>query len=111
MEIKSANAAQAYAKALAQAREAKDAPAAASDAAGAAPGGELGFADILQDTLHTTAQAVGGGETAAIKSVTGDAALTDIVTAVTAAEITLETVVAVRDRVIEAYQEIIRMPI
>ena len=36
--------------------------------------------------------------------------LQEVVEAVNAAEITLQTVVAVRDRMITAYQEIIRMP-
>ena len=40
-----------------------------------------------------------------------EAELVDIVTAVSNAEVTLETVMAVRDRVIAAYQEIIKMPI
>jgi flagellar hook-basal body complex protein FliE len=35
----------------------------------------------------------------------------DVVTAVSNAEMTLQTVVAVRDRVLNAYQEIMRMPI
>jgi flagellar hook-basal body complex protein FliE len=39
------------------------------------------------------------------------AELVDVVTAVTQAEITLETVTAVRDKVISAYQDIMRMPI
>jgi flagellar hook-basal body complex protein FliE len=34
-----------------------------------------------------------------------------VVAAVTNAEVTLQTVLAVRDRVIQAYQDIIRMPI
>ena len=37
--------------------------------------------------------------------------LVDVVTAVAAAEATMETVIAVRDEVIKAYQEIMRMPI
>ena len=41
----------------------------------------------------------------------GTANLTDVVEAVTAAEMTLETVVAMRDRMMSAYQEIMRMPI
>jgi flagellar hook-basal body complex protein FliE len=45
------------------------------------------------------------------KAVTGEADLTDVVTAVTNAELTLQTVVSVRDRLISAYQEIMRMPI
>ena len=41
----------------------------------------------------------------------GIAALTDVVTALSQAELTLQTATAVRDRVIQAYQDIIRMPI
>ena len=41
----------------------------------------------------------------------GKAELVDIVTAVANAETTLETVISLRDRVITAYQEIMRMPI
>ena len=44
-------------------------------------------------------------------ALTKETSLVDIVTAVTNAEVALETAVAVRDRVIAAYQEIIRMPI
>ena len=51
------------------------------------------------------------GEKLSAQSVAGKAELTDVVTAVTSAELTLQTVVAVRDRVISAYQEIMRMPI
>jgi len=39
------------------------------------------------------------------------AELVDVVTAVSAAQTSLETVMAVRDQVISAYQEIMRMPI
>jgi flagellar hook-basal body complex protein FliE len=45
------------------------------------------------------------------QGVTGENDLTDIVEAVTAAELTLQTVVAVRDRLVSAYQDIMRMPI
>jgi flagellar hook-basal body complex protein FliE len=41
----------------------------------------------------------------------GKGDLVDVVTAVAAAEATMETVIAVRDEVIKAYQEIMRMPI
>ena len=39
------------------------------------------------------------------------AELADVITAVSNAEVTLQTVVAIRDRVIQAYQDIMRMPI
>ena len=45
------------------------------------------------------------------QAATGKADLVDVVTAVAAAEATLETVVTVRDQVIKAYQDILRMPI
>ena len=54
------------------------------------------------------------GRTAEMKAnsaVQGKGDLVDVVTAVQAAEVSLETVVAIRDKVIAAYQEIMRMPI
>ncbi|MCI5049084.1 MAG: flagellar hook-basal body complex protein FliE [Rickettsiales bacterium] len=45
------------------------------------------------------------------KSIANEAELHDLVTSVANAELTLNTVVAVRDRVINAYQDIIKMPI
>ena len=54
---------------------------------------------------------VKAGESAAMHVAAGDASLVDVVTAISAAEVALETAIAVRNRVIEAYQEIMRMPI
>ncbi len=108
MEAKLLNASLAYAKALQSAR----------DAAGQAPGiGALGggsgpqFADVLREAAENVVATTGQSEAISLKSITGETNLTDVVAAVNAAEITLQTVVAVRDRVIAAYQEIIRMPI
>ena len=41
----------------------------------------------------------------------GKANVVDVVTAVAETEVALETMVSVRDRVIAAYEEIMRMPI
>lgn len=41
----------------------------------------------------------------------GKADLTEVVTAVANAEVTLQTVVSLRDKVVSAYQEIMRLPI
>ena len=46
-----------------------------------------------------------------IQGIQGEANVSDVVTAVAEAEVTLQTVVAVRDKVVEAYKEILRMPI
>ena len=41
----------------------------------------------------------------------GKADMVDVVTAMSQAELAMETMVTVRDRVISAYEEIMRMPI
>ncbi len=69
------------------------------------------FSDILKATARNVVDTVRGGEKASAKAITGEADLADVVQAVTSAELTLQTVVAVRDRMISAYQEIMRMPI
>jgi flagellar hook-basal body complex protein FliE len=61
----------------------------------------------MNDVVHNTKAAE--GQIAA--QVQGKAELIDVVTAISAAEASLETVMAVRDQVINAYQEIMRMPI
>jgi flagellar hook-basal body complex protein FliE len=70
-----------------------------------------GFSDVLQqlakDAINTTKDA----EKASIQAVEGKTDLNQVVNTVTAAELTVQTVTAVRDRVISAYQEILRMPI
>ncbi|WP_244574670.1 flagellar hook-basal body complex protein FliE [Cohaesibacter sp. ES.047] len=50
-------------------------------------------------------------EKAATDMVHGKADVVDVVTAVAETEVALETMVSVRDRVISAYEEIMRMPI
>ena len=51
------------------------------------------------------------GEQAATSQVAGKANIVDVVNSVNAAELTLDTVVAVRDKVVAAYQSIMNMPI
>jgi flagellar hook-basal body complex protein FliE len=41
----------------------------------------------------------------------GEADLTDVTTAVSSAEITLQTIVSLRDRLVASVQEIMRMPV
>jgi flagellar hook-basal body complex protein FliE len=78
---------------------------------GSAAGDKVSFGDILKNSAIESIQTLRGGEQASAKAITGEAKLPEVVQAVTAAELTLQTVVAVRDRVIGAYQEIMRMPI
>ncbi len=69
------------------------------------------FSEILKATIGNTAGAVNASENTAIKAINGNMDLVDVATSVQNAEIVLETVVAVRDKVISAYQDIIKMPI
>ncbi|MEL6265761.1 MAG: flagellar hook-basal body complex protein FliE, partial [Pseudomonadota bacterium] len=51
------------------------------------------------------------GESAAVATMDGRGDMQGLVQALTSAELALETAVVVRDRVVEAYQEILRMPV
>ena len=69
------------------------------------------LAALLEQTLTDAIDAGHKGEAIATAAVSGRTSLQEVVEAVNAAELTLQTVVAVRDRMIAAYQEILRMPI
>jgi flagellar hook-basal body complex protein FliE len=70
-----------------------------------------GFQQALESAASQAVDSLKASETASMEAIAGKAQLSDVVTAVTNAEVTLQTVVAVRDKVIAAYQEILRMPI
>lgn len=73
--------------------------------------GKTSFSDMLKNATTQSINTMRAGERASARAVTGEASLPEVVQAVNAAELTLQTVVAIRDRVIGAYQEIMRMPI
>ncbi len=103
MSMDAIRAAQAYAAA---ARAAASAPADTANEAA-----KLNFGELVKSAIADTASALNAGEAAAAQVAAGEASLVDVVTAISAAEASLETALAVRNRVIEAYQEIMRMPI
>ena len=78
-------------------------------AGAAAAGGEFGA--LLQGAVDGFAQSGRKAEAQALAAAAGKADVVDVVTAVAESEAALETLVAVRDRVIAAYEEIMRMPI
>ena len=96
---------QAYQAAI---RSAQNVAGGGADQAGAA---EFDFGSLVTDAINNTSGALGHAEQMTAASATGQAELVDVATAVSAAEISLETMVAVRDEVVRAYQEILRMPI
>jgi flagellar hook-basal body complex protein FliE len=71
----------------------------------------LDFGNLVTNAVSETASSLQHAEQMTAASAMGNAELVDVVTAVSAAELTLETVIAVRDEVVRAYQEILRMPI
>ncbi len=70
-----------------------------------------GFGDFLSKAMQDGIGTMKQGETMAARQVAGQANIVDVVGAVNQAEITLDTVVAVRDKVVQAYQSIMNMPI
>lgn len=98
MDVKTSFAAQAYAQSR---------PATAPQpgpAGSAAEGGFAGYAREFAQTLQT-------GEDTARAAMMGDADPHALVQALAATELAVETAVTLRNKVVEAYQEILRMPV
>ncbi|MCD7059993.1 flagellar hook-basal body complex protein FliE [Pelagibacterium xiamenense] len=74
-----------------------------------APGADFG--QLLADQLQNVVEAGKVSDQASMDLVNGKASVVDVVTALAETESTMETMVTVRDRVISAYEEIMRMPI
>ncbi|MGX6648121.1 flagellar hook-basal body complex protein FliE [Maricaulaceae bacterium MS644] len=87
------------------------APNPADEAGQAGAAGAPDFAGMVREAVGSVEATVRGAESMTTAAATGQAEMIDVVTAVAAAEVQLETVIAVRDQVIRAYQEILRMPI
>lgn len=82
--------------------------AATSAGSAAGPGS---FANFLEGAVKDAVGTMHNGEAMAAKQAMGKADMVSVVNAVNSAELTLDTVVAVRDKVIQAYQSIMNMPI
>ncbi|HEY2615743.1 MAG TPA: flagellar hook-basal body complex protein FliE [Acetobacteraceae bacterium] len=92
-------------------------PSAAADAygrvdRGVADGGGSGdFGATLQNVLQGAVDNFHAADARTMEALSGGGNLTDVVTALSRAELTLQTATAVRDRVVQAYQDIMKMPI
>jgi flagellar hook-basal body complex protein FliE len=84
-------------------------PAPAPSGGGAGAGSSFG--GMVSSMIGETSSALKGAEAASAKQIAGKGDLVDVVTAIGAAEMALDTVVAVRDKVVGAYSEIMRMQI
>jgi flagellar hook-basal body complex protein FliE len=69
------------------------------------------FGAAITQALDQAVQTGHNADDQAMKALSGGGNLTDVVTALARAELTLQTVTTVRDRVVQAYQDIIKMPI
>jgi len=84
---------------------------AGSVSGGSGSGGGVSFGAILENAVKSSIDTVKSGEQASAAAVTGKANLLEVTQAIDAAKITLETVVAVRDNVVDAYNKVMQMPI
>jgi flagellar hook-basal body complex protein FliE len=82
--------------------------AAATDQIGGTGGS---FGSMVENMVTDAAGSLRTAEAESAKQVAGKGDMIDVVTAIGAAETALDTVVAVRDRVVSAYSEIMRMQI
>jgi len=92
-------------------------PAAAADAYSRTAGGGTStdvpnsFGAAMTQALDQALQTGHTADDQAMKALSGGGNLTEVVTALSHAEMTLQTATAIRDRMVQAYQDIMKMPI
>lgn len=69
------------------------------------------FGQLVKDAIGSLQQSARASDTQSQALAAGKANLVDVVTAVSETEVAIDTLVSVRDKVISAYEEIMRMPI
>jgi len=82
--------------------------------AGAAKGAETGgqsFGAMLKDALGSVMDAGRKSDAQTVAMTSGKANVMDVVTAVAETDVAVSTLVSVRDRVIQSYEDIMKMPI
>ncbi|WP_068085654.1 flagellar hook-basal body complex protein FliE [Polycladidibacter stylochi] len=82
-----------------------------ADSAEGGAGSDPAFGQLVQSAIEEVKKTGQASEAQTLDLVQGKANVVDLVTAVSETELAMETVVSVRDRVISAYEEIMRMPI
>jgi flagellar hook-basal body complex protein FliE len=81
------------------------------DGGALASGGGQDFSALLNRALEGVVATGKQADAQAAQAISGHGDITSVVTAVSRAQLALQTTVAVRDRMIQAYQDIIKMPI
>lgn len=108
MSIKQLDAVNAYSQASKQLQQGL---AGARDGSEDGVKGQSAFASMVTDSLGDVNKAAETLEVTTAKSLVDQADIVDVATAVSNAEMVVETVVTVRDKVISAYNDILKMPI
>lgn len=70
-----------------------------------------GFGELVAQNVQSVVEAGQTSDKLSLDMVNGKADIVDVVTAIAQTEVAVESMVTVRDRVIQAYEEIMRMPI
>jgi flagellar hook-basal body complex protein FliE len=93
--------------------DANDSSATSSDSAtnGSAPAGSPSFGALVGEALSRARNDMYTTESLSAGAVANKTQLHELVTAVSGAELTLQAVIAIRDKMINAYQDILKMPI
>jgi flagellar hook-basal body complex protein FliE len=84
------------------------------DTGGAGKGGEAAgpsFAAVLKDAVGSVLDAGKNSDAQTVAMASGKANVMDVVTAVAETDVAVSTLVSVRDRVIQSYEDIMKMPI
>ncbi|GHC64585.1 flagellar hook-basal body complex protein FliE [Limoniibacter endophyticus] len=76
-----------------------------------APSGGISFGQLLSETAMKTVNNLEAAEATSIKALQGDADTRQVVDAIMSAEQSLQSAVAIRDKIVNAYLEISRMAI
>ena len=88
-------------------------PASSATALGATGLGapDKGFGAVLKDAIGAITETGRKSDAQSQAMAAGKANIVDVVTAVAETEVAIDALVSVRDKVIQAYEEIMRMPI
>lgn len=73
--------------------------------------GGVSFSSFLKQGVSEAIDVVKSGEKMSAQAITGQADLAEVVQAVSQSELTIQTAIAIRDRMLSAYQQIMQMPI
>ena len=74
-------------------------------------GDDVGFDSVMKQVTTDAIGTLKAGESASISAMQGKESTRKVVEALMSAEQALQTAVAVRDKVVQAYQEVVRMSI